>query len=94
MLFNRCLSPDALYQHALKPDSARIEKHLARCEKCRDMLAAIRQDEQLLNELRATEGSEVDDRARERLLQICRRVAADQGDHRPDGPPPGGPSND
>ena len=86
MLFNRCPSPDALYRHALKPDSGRIEKHLARCEKCRDTLAAIRQDEQLLNELRATEDGGMDDRVRDRLLKICRKVAAAEGKAGPDSP--------
>jgi predicted anti-sigma-YlaC factor YlaD len=88
MFFNRCPTSDTLYRHALKPDSTRIEKHVARCEKCRGILMAIRADERLLNELRTTQGGEVDDRVRDRLLKICRRVASAEGRAKPDSPGP------
>ena len=79
MFFNRCPTVEALYQYALKLDSSRTTKHLESCEKCREALAEIRKDEKLLDELRATQGSEVDDRVRERLLKICRGVATAEG---------------
>jgi hypothetical protein len=79
MLFNRCPTTEALYQYAVKPDSSRIAKHLEGCEGCRKALAEIQKEEGLLSELRAVRDNNVDGAVRQRLLSICRKVAAEQG---------------
>lgn len=76
MFFNRCPVPEDLYRFARQPDSARIAKHLAICEKCRAALERIREEERLLEELRAADRGEVNEALRARLLKLCQGLIA------------------
>lgn len=80
MLFNRCPSPEALSEFAANAASASIAKHILTCQKCRDLVADFRRNEQLAREIRGVfEGGtdEVDARTRARLMRVCNDVARD-----------------
>lgn len=78
MLFNRCPSKDALGDFASKQTPAWIAKHILTCQKCRDELADLRRNEELLRELRGAFGADtepLDGRSRARLMRRCLEVA-------------------
>jgi cytidine deaminase len=74
MLFGRCPSQEALSEFATKPKSARIARHVADCPACRQVLAELCENEELLAELRRATEQGVDERTHERIVAICQRV--------------------
>lgn len=86
MLLNRCPSRETLSELIAKPDSPGIAKHVASCAICREVLAELCDNEELLRELRLATDEPMDDRTRRRIVARCRRILRE---NRPAGREPG-----
>lgn len=76
MLAKRCPRADELEAMALEQRvPARVAKHVARCERCFQIVAHLRDEAQLIGELRDAVTS-LDDDTRAKLLEVCREAAA------------------
>ena len=80
MFGKKCPTPDKLQALAAGEDvSDRVADHVARCPVCAKIVDEIRNDAELVVELRSAGASDIDAGTRNRILEICRRAA--------DGPP-------
>lgn len=79
MIFRRCPSIEELSQFASGHGSARITRHIVKCEPCRQNLAQYCEDEELLNALRAVkDADDLDEKARLHLLELCLAVVREK----------------
>gem|GEM_PF-4301510 len=75
---DQCPQAAVLEALALCPDSpslANVRRHVHSCERCRRVVEGIRDDAELLCELRNAAKVRLDRITRERLTRICRRVS-------------------
>jgi len=55
--------------------SNRVKRHVERCETCNQVVTQLRQDAELIGDLREASLS-LDDRRRQEIVEICRKVAS------------------
>ncbi len=75
-MFKRCPSAEQLSEFAIEAKPARIARHVAGCDTCRQTLDELRKNEKLLAELREANAASVDEKTRRRLVTLCGRVRA------------------
>lgn len=85
MWFQRCPSieqlEDHVSEHALSPE---IASHIAGCESCRDAVKIIQSENILIEQLRATTQTELDETRRNQIVNlVCSAVRMTGGN-----PPP------
>ena len=79
MIFGRCPLKADLSEFAAGGGSARIAKHIVKCEACRRSLEGFCEDEELLSSLRkANETDDLDERTRVQILQLGLRAAREE----------------
>lgn len=89
MIFGRCPSSQRLERYVREAAAEpRVARHVERCEKCRAALAELREDADLLAQLRAAAGGDLGDERRRRIVDICRRALDESGLSAAPGEPP------
>lgn len=75
MLTRRCPRADQLEALASgRRISARIQQHVAGCPTCSDIVAVLREQAELLDELRRAVADDLDHGTREEILETCRKA--------------------
>ena len=78
MFGKKCPTPDKLQALAAGEDvSDRVAAHVAQCQTCAKIVDEIRNDAELIAELRSAGASDMDAATRNRILQICRGAAGE-----------------
>ncbi len=79
MIFGRCPTKADLSEFAAGRGSARIAKHIVKCEVCRRSLETFCEDEDLLRLLReANQTDDLDEHTRAQILQLGLQAAREE----------------